>query len=113
LPNNFQQLFNKNQKLGDFKVTNSLAIRGLAISRDGTILASVGEDNTLILWNLPQILNLDVLADGCDRVRDYLRTNQELQQRDTPEGTQSDRQLCDGVGDRWEFSIYYSDSHPL
>jgi hypothetical protein len=60
----------------------------------------VGEDNTLILWNLPRILNLDVLAYGCARVRDYLRTNQEVQQRDTPDGTQGERHLCDGVGDR-------------
>jgi WD40 repeat protein len=80
---------------------HSAAVRGVAISRDGTSLASVGEDNTLILWNLPQILNLDVLTYGCDRVRDYLRTNQEVQQRDTPDSTQGERHLCDGVGDRW------------
>lgn len=79
---------------------HTAAIRGLAISRDGTILASVGEDNTLILWNLPQILNLDVLAYGCDRVRDYLRTNQEVQQRATPNGTLDERHLCDGISDR-------------
>jgi len=71
---------------------HTAAIRGLAISRDGTILASVGEDNTLILWNLPRILNLDVLADGCDRVLDYLRTNQEVEE--------SNRHLCDRRGDR-------------
>jgi hypothetical protein len=45
-------------------------------------------------------IDLDVLAYGCDRVRDYLRTNQEVQQRDTPDGTQGERHLCDGIGDR-------------
>lgn len=78
---------------------HTAAIRGIAISRDGTILASVGEDNTLILWNLPRILNSDVLAYGCNLVRDYLRTNQEVQLKDSPNGT-GDRHLCDGIGDR-------------
>ena len=62
----------------------------------------MGEDNTLILWNLPRILNLDVLGYGCDRVRDYLRTHQEVQQRHTPDSTPCVRQLCDGIGDRCE-----------
>jgi len=52
-------------------------------------------------------IDLDVLAYGCDRVGDYLRTNQEVQQRDTPDGTQGDspeetlrdRHLCDGSTD--------------
>jgi WD40 repeat protein len=79
---------------------HTAAIRGLAISCDGTTLASVGEDNKLILWNLPRILNLDVLAYGCDRVRNYLRTNQEVQQRDTPKSTLLHRHLCDGIGNR-------------
>nr|WP_246275504.1 WD40 repeat domain-containing protein [Brasilonema bromeliae] len=54
---------------------HTAAIRDIAISRDGTILASGGDDNTLILWNLPRILNLDALAYGCALVQDYLKTN--------------------------------------
>ncbi len=51
------------------------AIREIAISRDGTLRVSGGDDNTLILWNLPRILNVDALAYGCALVQDYLKTN--------------------------------------
>ncbi len=51
------------------------AIREIAISPDGTMLVSGGDDNTLILWNLPRILNVDALAYGCALVQDYLKTN--------------------------------------
>jgi len=58
----------------------------LAIAPDGSFLASVGEDNTLVVWNLPRILKLDLLEYGCNWVRDYLRTNAEVEE--------GDRQLC-------------------
>ncbi len=51
------------------------AIREIAISRDGTLRVSGGDDNTLILWNLQRILNVDALAYGCALVQDYLKTN--------------------------------------
>ena len=51
------------------------AIREIAISRDGTMLVSGGDDNTLILWYLQRILNLDALTYGCNLVQDYLKTN--------------------------------------
>ncbi len=54
---------------------HTAAIREIAISRDGTMLVSGGDDNTLILWNLPRILNVDALAYGCALVQDYLKTN--------------------------------------
>ncbi|HLO86439.1 MAG TPA: AAA-like domain-containing protein [Nostocaceae cyanobacterium] len=76
---------------------HSAAIRDLSISRDGTFLASVGEDNTLIVWNLPRILSIDVLNYGCDRIRDYLGTNQEFQQ----ENLNGDRYLCNGIGNNY------------
>jgi WD40 repeat protein len=61
---------------------HSAAIRGVAYSSDGTFVASVSEDNTLILWNVQRILSLDVLGYGCDRVRDYLRTNTMVEKGD-------------------------------
>jgi hypothetical protein len=39
------------------------------------------------LWNLDLE---DLLVRGCDRLRDYLKTN--------PNVSQSDRTLCDGIG---------------
>ena len=69
---------------------NSAAIRGVAYSGDGSFVASVSEDNTLILWDVERVLKVDLLADGCDRVRDYLRTNAMVEK--------GDRFLCNGIG---------------
>ncbi|MEP6516779.1 AAA-like domain-containing protein [Microcoleus vaginatus] len=69
---------------------HTAAIRGLAYSSDGKFVASVSEDNTLILWNVERVLNLNLLGYGCDRVRDYLRTNAMVEN--------GDRLLCDGIG---------------
>ena len=38
----------------------------LPIARTGTFVVSVSEDNTLILWDVERILNLDLLAYGCE-----------------------------------------------
>ena len=48
----------------------------------GSFLVSVGEDNTLVVWNLPRILKLDLLEYGCNWVRDFLRTNAEVEEGD-------------------------------
>ena len=66
---------------------NSAGIRGVVYSGDGSFVASVSEDNTLILWDVERVLKVDLLADGCDRVRDYLRTNADVKEED--------RHLCD------------------
>ena len=65
---------------------HSGSVWNLAIAPDGSFLASVGEDNTLVVWDLPRILKLDLLEYGCNWVRDYLRTNAEVEE--------GDRQLC-------------------
>lgn len=61
---------------------HSASVWNLAVAPDDSFLASVGEDNTLILWDLPRILELDLMEYGCNWVRDYLRTNAEVEEDD-------------------------------
>ena len=67
------------------------SVRGLAIAPNGEYIASGGEDNLVLLWNLNRVLNIDEMTYACDWVRDYLRTNIEVEE--------GDRTLCDGVGE--------------
>ncbi|NEP75376.1 MAG: hypothetical protein F6K25_27575 [Okeania sp. SIO2G4] len=69
---------------------HSAIVRDIAFSPDGQMLASASGDRTIILWNLDRILQLDKLAYACNWVKDYLQTNQQLEQ--------SDRHLCSDFG---------------
>ncbi|BAZ08603.1 WD-40 repeat protein [Calothrix sp. NIES-4071] len=60
----------------------------IVFSPDSKILASAGENSKVILWNVQQVKSLDrIISYGCNWVRDYLRTNGDLQE--------TDRHLCD------------------
>ncbi|GJD19418.1 WD-40 repeat [Rivularia sp. IAM M-261] len=60
----------------------------IAFSPDSKILASVGENSQVILWNVQQVKSINnIISYGCDWIRDYLRTNGDLQE--------TDRHLCD------------------
>ncbi|MBE9110691.1 AAA-like domain-containing protein [Nodosilinea sp. LEGE 07298] len=74
--------------IGTLKQHNS-GVRSVAFNREGTVLASVGDDETVVFWNLEPILTLAPLSYGCDWVADYLRTNSTLKA--------GDRNLCQGL----------------
>jgi WD40 repeat protein len=62
-------------------------IKSLSLSPDNIMLAVIGEDGTTELWRLGEFDEL--LSKGCDRVRDYLKNNSNV--------NESDRHLCDDV----------------
>jgi WD40 repeat protein len=64
-------------------------VYSVAFTPDGRYLVSGSDESTVILWDLKQIRTLNELDYACNWVRDYLRTNVEVQK--------SDRSLCNGV----------------
>ena len=61
----------------------------LAFTPDGKFLVSGGDDSTVIIWDLKKIQKLNELEYACNWVRDYLRTNVEVEN--------SDRNLCNNI----------------
>jgi len=64
-------------------------VLSVAFTPDGKTLASGSYDETAIVWDLQQILHLDLLKYGCERVRDYLKTNKEVEK--------GDRLICNNI----------------
>jgi len=65
---------------------HELAVNSVSFSPDGKTFASGSIDDKIKLWKLDLD---DLLVKGCDLVRDYLKTN--------PNVNESDRALCDGI----------------
>ncbi|MBD2152962.1 AAA-like domain-containing protein [Leptolyngbya sp. FACHB-16] len=55
-------------------------VRTLAFHPRQPLLASAGDDQTIMLWNIDQILKLDPLTYACQWIKDYLKTNIEMNQ---------------------------------
>ncbi|MEO0849687.1 MAG: hypothetical protein AAFY50_25260, partial [Cyanobacteria bacterium J06648_1] len=69
------------------------AVQALDFHPDGKTLVSGSSDRTVILWTKHSIRNPDdLIGHGCSWIGDYLNHNRTV--------TQSDRDLCDGIGQR-------------
>jgi WD40 repeat protein/AAA+ ATPase superfamily predicted ATPase len=65
------------------------AVYWASVSPDSQQIASASDDETLILWELSNFNLNDLLRRGCDRARNYLQYNPNLDE--------SDRYLCNSI----------------
>ena len=54
----------------------------VGFSPGGRTIISASEDRSAIIWDLPRINNLDLLAFGCNWVEDYLAQNPQAEDKD-------------------------------
>lgn len=67
--------------------SHTARVADVTFSPDGQTLASASDDNMVILWNLHEAQQLDPLAYACDWMRDYLKTNADVDE--------NERTLCE------------------
>ena len=73
------------------------SVMTLAFTADGKFLISGGDDRMVMMWDINKILQVNELAYACDWVRDYLRTNVEVEESDSQGDSFASRHLCDGI----------------
>ncbi|MGB3495681.1 MAG: AAA-like domain-containing protein [Elainellaceae cyanobacterium] len=61
-------------------------VRSVVFNPDGTVLSAIGDNGRLIHWNVPNILQMQLLEDACEWADNYLKTN----------ANEGDRHLCKG-----------------
>ncbi|MDJ0595530.1 MAG: AAA-like domain-containing protein [Pleurocapsa sp. MO_226.B13] len=80
------------QELGTLTGYDPAKLFDVSFSPDGSKIVAASKNHTAIVWDLTALGDLEALqVRGCNWVRDYLKTN--------PNVSQSDRHLCDGIGD--------------
>ena len=87
--NNQVKLWNLQGKLLNSLPGHQGTVMTVAFTADGKFLISGGDDRTVMMWDVNKILRVNELDYACDWVRDYLRTNVEVEERD--------RALCDDI----------------
>ncbi|HEY9670297.1 MAG TPA: TIR domain-containing protein [Waterburya sp.] len=83
------KLWNREGKELQTLIGHNENVNSVSFSYDGKMLASASEDSTAIVWNLDDLRLDKLMRDACDWVRDYLRNNPNVEQRE--------KALCDGV----------------
>ncbi|MGH8002846.1 MAG: CHAT domain-containing protein [Brasilonema sp.] len=77
---------------------HSATVWRVAFSPDSKTIASTSDDNKVILWNLDRVLDTDkVVSYACDWVKDYLKTNTQVQQNFSEAAVQEARRFCSGI----------------
>ncbi|MEM9271716.1 MAG: AAA-like domain-containing protein [Cyanobacteria bacterium P01_F01_bin.143] len=79
------KLWTQNGELIKTLAGHDAAVWQVNFSPEGDKLISSSEDRSVIVWDLEKINNLDLLEYGCDWVKDYLKTNPKVE----------DKNLCD------------------
>jgi len=95
--NNQVKLWNLQGKLLNSLPGHQGTVMTVAFTADGKFLISGGDDRTVMMWDVNKILRVNELDYACDWVRDYLRTNIEVEESNSLRDSFASRHLCDGI----------------